>query len=57
MDMSRQPVAGTPVGAAGLRLDRIGKSFGSFVAVRDVNLDIARGEFLTLLGHRPDPWG
>lgn len=33
-----------------VRLDRVVKRFGSFVAVDDVSLDIAPGQFLTLLG-------
>ena len=28
----------------------IGKSFGAFQALKDVSLDVGRGEFLTLLG-------
>ncbi len=55
MDMSRQPHTGTPLasgadGTAGLRLQALGKKFGEFVAVRDIDLHIRRGEFLTLLG-------
>jgi len=34
----------------GLRLERLGKNFGEFIAVEDVNLHIRRGEFLTILG-------
>ena len=34
----------------GLRLERLSKSFGEFIAVEDVNLHIRRGEFLTILG-------
>jgi putative spermidine/putrescine transport system ATP-binding protein len=37
-----------PISIAGLR-----KTYGSYVALDDVELDIAAGEFLTLLG----PWG
>ncbi len=33
-----------------LQLEHVGKTFGSVVAVDDVSLDIAAGEFLTLLG-------
>jgi putative spermidine/putrescine transport system ATP-binding protein len=36
--------------AADIQIDRVGKSFGSFRALSYVSLDIARGEFLTLLG-------
>ena len=55
MDMSRQPHTGTPLapgadGTAGLRLQALGKKFDEFVAVRDIDLHIRRGEFLTLLG-------
>ena len=35
---------------AGLRIDRLCKRFGEFVAVADVDLHVRRGEFLTLLG-------
>lgn len=37
-------------GAAEIGAEGIGKSFGSFAALTDVNLTIGRGEFLTLLG-------
>src|SRR6476660_5435498 len=33
-----------------VRLVRLNKNFGNTVAVQDVNLDIADGEFVTLLG-------
>ena len=36
--------------AVGLNAIGIGKSFGAFHALKDVSLDIAPGEFLTLLG-------
>jgi len=36
--------------ATGLALRNLGRRFGSFDAVRDVNLDIAPGEFVSLLG-------
>jgi ABC-type Fe3+/spermidine/putrescine transport system ATPase subunit len=36
--------------AAFVRLDRIRKSYGSVVALDDISLDIAEGEFVTLLG-------
>jgi putative spermidine/putrescine transport system ATP-binding protein len=36
--------------AAGLSAIGIGKRFGPFRALQDISLDIARGEFLTLLG-------
>ena len=35
---------------ARLRLDSLSKRYGDFVAVRDVTLDVADGEFLVLLG-------
>jgi spermidine/putrescine transport system ATP-binding protein len=47
---------GRPLGtdAAGseptVRLERVSKHFGDLVAVRDLDLDIGRGEFFTLLG-------
>jgi putrescine transport system ATP-binding protein len=33
-----------------IKLDGVGKSFGDFIAVRDVNLGIAKGELFALLG-------
>ncbi len=36
--------------AVGLQAVGIGKAFGAFPALRDVSLDVAPGEFLTLLG-------
>jgi spermidine/putrescine transport system ATP-binding protein len=33
-----------------VRLDRVSKHFGDLVAVREIELDIGRGEFFTLLG-------
>jgi putative spermidine/putrescine transport system ATP-binding protein len=36
--------------AVGLHAIGIGKSFGAFEALKNLSLDIARGEFLTLLG-------
>ena len=36
--------------AADIQVLGVGKSFGSFRALKDVSLDIGRGEFLTLLG-------
>ncbi len=38
------------VNSGGLELKSLTKRFGSFVAAADVNLEIQRGEFLTLLG-------
>jgi ABC-type sugar transport system ATPase subunit len=35
---------------AGIRLDRVQKAFGSFVAVQGLDLDVADREFLVLLG-------
>ena len=34
----------------GLRLERLSKNFGEFIAVEDVKLHVSRGEFLTILG-------
>ena len=38
-----------------LRIENVGMSFptkkGTFVALRDINLDVARGEFIALIGH------
>jgi putative spermidine/putrescine transport system ATP-binding protein len=42
--------AGTPAGDVSVRLDAVSKHFGSFAAVDRVDLDVARGEFFSLLG-------
>ena len=43
--------AGSPTAAAPyVRIDRLSKRFGEFVAVRQVSLDIQRGEIFCLLG-------
>jgi putative spermidine/putrescine transport system ATP-binding protein len=44
--------AGETIGAVGARVifDRIEKQYGTVLAVNDVSLDIAPGEFVTLLG-------
>ncbi|MDZ7854981.1 ABC transporter ATP-binding protein [Sphaerotilus sp.] len=38
-----------------LRIENVGMTFptkkGNFVALRDIHLDVARGEFITLIGH------
>ena len=41
-----------PAATAGhaLSLQGVGKRYGDFVAVRDASLEVASGEFLTLLG-------
>jgi len=44
------PVPANPARSAFLRIEGVSKSFGDFVAVRDVSLDIAEGEFFSLLG-------
>ncbi len=43
---SHQPGEGAPL----VRLSRVGKSFGSFEALRDVDLDVARGEVVVVVG-------
>ena len=40
----------TPGGSHGVRLEGVGKSYGDVHAVRDVDLDVQRGEFFSLLG-------
>lgn len=38
-----------------LRIENVGMSFptkkGTFIALRDINLEVARGEFIALIGH------
>jgi len=46
----KNPSAIETTGNNGLRLERLSKNFGEFIAVEDVNLHIRRGEFLTILG-------
>ncbi len=56
--MDRGGENGGPLGAEGptgpgepsVRLDRVSKHFGDLVAVRELELDIGRGEFFTMLG-------
>src|SRR4051812_49723409 len=45
MTTGQQAVVGLP-----LRLDQLSKRFGDFLAVNRIDLEIAGGEFLTLLG-------
>jgi putative spermidine/putrescine transport system ATP-binding protein len=42
--------AGAPAGDVSVRLDGVSKHFGGFAAVDRVDLDVARGEFFSLLG-------
>ena len=49
IDMKNPILTGT-TDDNGLRLERLSKNFGEFIAVEDVNLHIRRGEFLTILG-------
>ncbi len=37
-------------GEPAVRLDEVSKHFGDLIAVRDLELDIGRGEFFTMLG-------
>jgi spermidine/putrescine transport system ATP-binding protein len=47
-DSGEQEQAG--ISEPSVRLDGVSKAFGDFVAVRELDLDIGRGEFFTLLG-------
>ncbi|WP_430245342.1 ABC transporter ATP-binding protein [Neorhizobium sp. DAR64861/K0K2] len=47
---SGQKSAIAPAIGASIQIDHVGKTYGSFVAVDDVAMDIAAGEFITLLG-------
>lgn len=42
--------ASNPPGGSRITLKRVSKRFGSFLAVDDLGLDVAGGEFITLLG-------
>jgi putative spermidine/putrescine transport system ATP-binding protein len=42
--------AGAPAADVSVRLDGVSKHFGAFVAVDGVDLEVARGEFFSLLG-------
>src|ERR687887_1421535 len=44
------PGASTPREEPTVRLDQVSKHFGDLIAVRDLELDIGRGEFFTMLG-------
>ncbi len=52
MEQGSQSVGATSAESSepSVRLDRVSKHFGDLVAVRDLDLDIGRGEFFTLLG-------
>jgi ABC-type Fe3+/spermidine/putrescine transport system ATPase subunit len=51
MNGSRGSLGASTAGRTGfVRLDRIRKSYGPVVALDDVSLDVAEGEFVTLLG-------
>ena len=45
-----RPETSAAAGDPTVRLDRVSKHFGELVAVRELDLDIGRGEFFTLLG-------
>ena len=45
-----RPETPAAAGDPTVRLDRVSKHFGDLVAVRELDLDIGRGEFFTLLG-------
>jgi putrescine transport system ATP-binding protein len=47
---AQRAVSATTAGAPYVRIDRLTKRFGDFVAVRQVSLEIARGEVFCLLG-------
>ncbi|MCM2477256.1 ABC transporter ATP-binding protein [Rhizobium sp. CG5] len=47
---SKRQSALAPAIGASICIDHVGKTYGSFVAVDDINLDVAAGEFITLLG-------
>jgi len=50
MTIPTAPGATTPAGAPYVRIDHLTKRFGDFIAVRQVSLEISRGEIFCLLG-------
>ena len=50
MTTSTAPGATAPAGAPYVRIDQLTKRFGDFIAVRQVSLEIYRGEIFCLLG-------
>jgi len=48
--MSRRPTPPSATGEPYLRLDGVRKTFGKFTALKDVALQIERGELVTFLG-------
>jgi len=50
LELNRQQPAKPSVDAPYVRLDGLTKNFGDFTAVKEVSLDIARGEIFCLLG-------
>ncbi len=52
MNHASAPSAASPAASAGpyVRIDRLTKRFGDFVAVRQVSLEVSRGEIFCLLG-------
>jgi spermidine/putrescine transport system ATP-binding protein len=48
--VSEAAAAGRSDSQPSVRLDQVTKAFGDLMAVRDLDLDIAQGEFFTLLG-------
>jgi spermidine/putrescine transport system ATP-binding protein len=49
-EAQRPETQGAPDAEPTVRLERVSKHFGDLVAVRDLDLDIGRGEFFTMLG-------
>ena len=50
LEVTRQQTDSHSVGSPYVRLDGLTKKFGDFTAVKEVSLDIARGEIFCLLG-------
>jgi simple sugar transport system ATP-binding protein len=48
--MSEQPVAAVPAEGDVLRVEHISKRYGAIIALTDINLHLARGEVLGLIG-------
>ena len=49
-EIANAPAADNVGRAPLLRIQKVAKSFGKNIVLRDISLDVAEGEFLTILG-------